>query len=210
MAQIIDISVPVYTGMVSYPGDYGAFVEPFRQISEGATANLSKLKLGSHTGTHVDAPRHFIEGRNGVDELSLEALVGPAKVLDLTGASGELSAADLEGAGLDGAERVLLKTANSRLWESAEFSKDFVALGDEAAAMLVDRGVRLVGIDYLSIERFHSATHNVHRSLLEASVIILEGLDLGHVEAGDYELACLPLKIRNGDGAPSRAVLVKR
>lgn len=209
MTRIIDISVPVYSGMVYFPGDAGVEVEPYHEITKGDHANLSVLKLGSHSGTHVDAPRHFVDGMAGVDELPLEALVGPARVLDLTGAAGSVSAAGLESAGLGDAVRVLLKTSNSGLWDSDEFSTQYVSLDDDAASLLVDRGVRLVGIDYLSIEKFRSRTTHVHQTLLRASVIILEGVDLRNVDAGDYQLACLPLKIRGGDGAPARAVLIE-
>jgi arylformamidase len=208
--RIIDISVPVYTGMVYYPGDSGAEIKPYRQISQGDTANLSDLRLGSHTGTHVDAPHHFNDGMATVDELPLDVLVGPARVLDLTRVQSTISPADLEAAGLGEAVRVLLKTRNSGLWQEPGFNKDYVSLSDEAADKLLDRRVRLVGIDYLSIERFAAGAYHVHHALLGAAVVVLEGLDLGSVEPGDYELVCLPLKLRGGDGAPARAILIER
>ena len=209
MAQkIFDISVPVFEGMPVYPGDAGVRVEPVHQIAAGDAANLSELRLGSHTGTHVDAPLHFVPGGESVDRLSLESLVGEARVLDLTAVAGEIAPADLEAAGGAG-RRLLLKTANSGgLWQKKEFSRDYVSLSNEAADYLVAGGVRLVGIDYLSVERFHPEIHHVHGALLGAGIVVLEGLDLSAVPAGDYLLVCLPLKIRGGDGAPARAVLI--
>ena len=206
--KIFDISVPVFTGMVVYPGDAGAEVNPVREISRGDAANLSELRLGSHTGTHVDAPRHFVEAGATIDMMPMHLLVGRARVLDLTAVEAEVGPADLTAAGIGGAGRILLKTTNSALWSQAEFSKEFVSLSPAAADFLVERGTLLVGIDYLSIERFHPPVHRVHEALLKASVAVLEGVDLSGVPAGDYRLACLPLKIRGGDGAPARAVLI--
>lgn len=208
--QILDISVPIYTGMVFYPGDPGAAIEPVKRIAQGDAANLSRLELGSHTGTHVDSPHHFENGRTTVDRIPLEVLIGPARVVDLTGVETFISRQDLEEAGAAGAQRLLIKTSNSKLWASPEFTAEYVSLADDAADYLVEEGVKLAGTDYLSIERFKAEDHYVHHTLLGAGVIILEGLDLTEVEAGDYELACLPLKVLDGDGAPARAVLVKR
>ena len=209
LKSIIDISVPIFNGMVVYPGDAGAEIEPYHQISRGDAANLSQLRLGSHTGTHVDAPHHFIDDGETVDQLDLDALVGPARVLDLTAADSEITPGGLEAAGIGDAERILLKTRNSSLWEQSGFSKEFVALSPDAADFLVDKKVKLVGIDYLSIERFHPPVHHVHEALLQASVVVLEGINLAKVDPGDYQLACLPLKIRGGDGAPARAILTR-
>ncbi|MHB9053440.1 MAG: cyclase family protein [Thermoleophilia bacterium] len=206
--MIIDISVPIFSGMAFYPGDPGAEIKPHLQISGGAVANISELKMGSHTGTHIDAPQHFKDGALTVDEIPLEALVGPARVVDMTAAESLISIEEIENAGLKGVSRLLIKTSNSALWGLADFQKEYVSLSREAAAYLVDIGVRLVGIDYLSIERFKSDSHAVHHSLLGSGVIVLEGVDLSNVASGDYELICLPLKIRGGDGAPARAVLI--
>lgn len=209
MAAIIDISVDIYTGMPFYPGDPGAAVEPVHAISGGAVANIAELRLGSHVGTHVDAPRHFLDDGTTVDKLSLEALIGPARVLDLTGVEELISSRDLEDAGIDGATRVLLKTRNSALWGEPEFQRRYVALGEDAARLLVGSGVHLAGIDYLSVERFRPEAYTVHETLLGAGVVLLEGIDLSGVAAGDYQLCCLPLKVRGGDGAPARAVLME-
>jgi arylformamidase len=210
MGRINDISVPLYTGMVFYPGDAPVSIEPGKQIASGDTANLSNISLGSHSGTHVDAPHHFVDGENTVDNLALDVLIGTVRVLDLTGVEVAITCDDLVAAGCTGAERVLFKTSNSDLWSRDEFKRDFVYLADDGADYLVEQGVVLAGNDYLSIEQFHSQSHYVHATLLKAGVIILEGVDLGAVEPGDYELVCLPLNIRGGDGAPARAVLIER
>lgn len=210
MAEIIDISIPVFTGMVFYPGDPGATVQTVRSIDRGDVANLSELRLGSHCGTHVDAPHHFENDGRTVDRIPLDALVGEARVLDLTGIEGSITRADLEAAGINDATRVLLKTDNSKLWGESVFSPGYVSLSDGAAAQLVEAGVVLVGIDYLSIERFQPETFNVHHTLLGAGVVVLEGIDLAVVEPGGYELVCLPLKVAGGDGAPARAILIDR
>jgi arylformamidase len=207
--QIIDISVPIYTGMVFYPGDPGAVIEPVRRIAEGDVANISELRLGSHTGTHVDAPHHFENGKITVDRIPLDTLIGPARVVDVTEAETFIFREDLEKAGAGGAERLLLKTTNSRLWAQMEFDKEYVSLSDDAADFLVERGVKLVAVDYLSIERYKSESFYVHHSLLRQGIVILEGIDLSEVDAGEYELACLPLKILDGDGSPARAVLMR-
>ncbi|MBI5871231.1 MAG: cyclase family protein [Actinobacteria bacterium] len=210
MGKIIDISVSIYSGMPYYPGDPGAEVHPSRLISEGAVANLSELRLGSHTGTHIDAPNHFDEAGVTVDDLPLEVLVGSARVVDLTEAGPSISREHLERAGVMGVRRLLLKTGNSVLWSRSEFSKDYVSVAEDAAEYLVELGVVLLGIDYLSVEKFNSDTFRVHHTLLGAGVVLLEGIDLGSVAAGDYELVCLPLKIRGGDGAPARAILIEQ
>lgn len=196
--------------MPFYPGDPGAEIKPARQICDGAIANLSLLKLGSHSGTHIDAPHHFFDGGKTVDRLSLETLVGPVRVLDLTGIESTIDREQLESSGLEGVTRLLLKTSNSGLWSSPDFSEDYVSLSGPAADYLVNLGIVLLGIDYLSIEQFKSEDYHVHHALLGAGVVVLEGIDLGRVEAGDYELVCLPLKIRGGDGAPARAILIDR
>ena len=210
MADLIDISVPVYSGMVYYPGDPGAEIAVSRSIDSGDIANITELRLGSHCGTHVDAPSHFENDVRTVDRIPLDVLVGQARVLDLTGAASQVSRLDLEAAGAAGATRLLLKTKNSRLWTEPEFNKDYVSLSDEAADFIVTSGVVLVGIDYLSIEEYRSETFAVHHALLGASVAVLEGIDLSNVAPGDYELVCLPLKVKGGDGAPARAILIDR
>jgi arylformamidase len=192
--RIIDVSVPIRPGMITYPGDPEVRLERVSSIADGDIANLSRLDLGVHSGTHVDAPLHFVDGGASVETLPLDVLVGPCVVVD------GLDAAAVR----RGSERVLFKTPNSRLWERDEFSENFVALDGEAARALVSRGVRLVGIDYLSI-----GDEEAHRVLLGAGVVAIEGLDLREVEPGDYRLVCAPLKLEGAEGAPARVLLLR-
>jgi arylformamidase len=200
----IDVTVPIHPGMVVYEGDPPVAVTSALSLDRGDPANVSRLALGSHTGTHVDAPSHFVRGGAGVDRLPLETLLGPARVLACP--PGPIAAATVAGRTGRG-ERLVLKTGNSALWSRGAFAADYQALTLDAARALVGAGIGLVAIDYLSIEPFGAPGHPVHRCLLEAGVVILEGLDLSEVEAGGYELCCLPLRIRDGDGAPARALL---
>jgi arylformamidase len=192
--QIIDVSVPVRPGMITYPGDPEVRLERVSSIADGDVVNLSRLDLGVHSGTHVDAPLHFLEGGAAVETLPLDVLVGPCVVVE------GLSIAAVPA----GAERVLFKTPNSRLWEREQFSEDFVALDGEAAQALVERGVRLVGIDYLSI-----GDEEAHHVLLGAGVVAVEGLDVREVEPGKYGLVCAPLKLVGAEGAPARVLLLR-
>jgi arylformamidase len=193
--------------MATYAGEPGPKLEHLKQIAHGDSANVTALSLGSHTGTHVDAPRHFLDDSSTVEAMPLEALIGAAQVIELTDQR-HITAADLEAAAMpSGTTRLLLKTPNSRFWNDDEFHTDFVGLTDDAARWLVDHGIVLVGIDYLSIEQFRSPTHEVHKTLLEAGVIIVEGLDLRNVPAGVYTMACAPLKVVGAEGAPARVFL---
>jgi arylformamidase len=199
MAEIIDISVAVRPGMVTYPGDPTVSLERVVSIADGGVCNLSRLDFGVHSGTHVDAPVHFVEGAPAAEALPLDVLIGPARVLDLTGAA-TLDAAAFEG--LELGERILLKTRNSDLWALESFSDDHVGLTGSGAEALVAGGVLLVGIDYLTI-----GDEAAHHALLGAGVVVLESLDLRGVEAGEYELICAPLKLVGSDGAPARVLL---
>ncbi|MBI2468338.1 MAG: cyclase family protein [Candidatus Rokubacteria bacterium] len=201
----IDVTVPIHPGMVVYEGDPGVRVTSVLALERGDPANVSLLALGSHTGTHVDAPSHFIAGGGTVDGLPLDVLLGRARVLACP--PGPIVAETVAGAGARRGSRLLFKTGNSALWERARFVRDYQALTLEAARLLVEAGVALVGIDYLSIEGFGAPGHPVHRCLLGAGTVILEGLDLSAVAPGEYELCCLPLRVREGDGAPARALL---
>ncbi len=205
---IYDITVPIRSGMPIYEGDPALNIEPWSALANGDSANVSFLHLGAHTGTHVDAPAHFIAGANRIDSLPLEVLIGPARVIRVPDDRTEIDPDFLSSCDLDNVERVLFRTRNSGLW-SESFRKDFTHLLPEAAEMLVEQGVKLVGTDYLSIEKFHSGHHRTHLTLLSNRVVIVEGLNLSEVPPGDYELICLPLKIAEGagDGAPARAVL---
>ena len=196
--------------MHTYPGDPAVEVQPASAIAKGDSNNSSRLVMGSHTGTHIDAPRHFIEDMLPVDKLPLDVLVGKAYVAEILTTT-QISVKDLEKAAIPpGTKRVIFKTVNSKLiWKAKEFQTDYISLSVEGAQWLLQRGVRLVGIDYLSIEKFNSPEHEVHHTLLEANVVILEGLNLTGVSPGEYTLCCLPLKISEGDGAPARAVLIE-
>jgi arylformamidase len=204
--RVFDITLPIYHGMPVYEGDPAVSIERWASIPRGAPANVSLLAMGSHTGTHVDAPAHFQEGATGVDQLSLDILMGPARVYRVP-ATGHIDAASLRGTDLTSCSRLLLKTRTTSNGNEGPFRQDHPGITDDAARLLVVSGIRLVGIDALSVEPLGSTSFPAHQTLLGAGVIILEGLDLSAVSPGDYELLCLPLKIRQADGAPARVVL---
>jgi len=206
--RLYDVTVPVRSGMAIYEGDPGVDIQPWSALAKGDSANVSFLHFGAHTGTHVDAPAHFIEGARKIDALSFETLIGPARVVRVPDDVDEIDTEFLAGCDLQRVERVLFHTRNSNFWNEG-FRKDFTHLLPEAAQRLVEMGIKLVGTDYLSIEKFHSGHHRTHLTLLSNNVVIVEGLNLYEVPAGDYELICLPLKIADGagDGAPARVVL---
>jgi arylformamidase len=206
--RVHDVSRPLQDGGVIYPGDPEILFRPHSAIDRGDPANVTALSLGSHSGTHVDAPRHFLPGGNPVDRLPLERLIGPAVVLDLPGAAACVSAADLAGQDLRGHRRVLLRTRNSAASAETRFTPDYCALGLDGAEYLIEHGVELIGIDALSIEPFGSVDFTVHHLLLGRGVVIVEGLDLSSVARGVYQLVCLPLRLEGLDGAPARAVLI--
>ena len=203
---IYDVTLPIYSGMPVYEGDPEVAIRRWLSTDEGGAANVSHLSLGSHTGTHVDAPRHFRSGAPGVDRLSLDVLIGPARVYDVP-AAGDIDLRCLRGVDLASQRRILLKTRNSAARVGGRVRPDFAALAPEAARLLVEAGVRLVGLDGPSADPLSSADFPAHHALLDAGVIILEGLDLSAVPPGDYELLCLPLKILESDGAPARVLL---
>lgn len=202
---IHDITVPLSPTLPVYPGDPSVSFEPVTRIARGDTANVTRITLTTHSGTHLDVPSHCRDGGATVDHLPLSLLLGKARVLDLRG-TGAIGRRELARLPVRGEERVLLLTDNSLLWESPGFQDDFTHLTEEGATYLIEAGIRLVGIDYLSIEGIASGI-TVHRMLLDAGVVILEGITLAEVEPGEYELICLPLKIAGGDGAPARAIL---
>ena len=199
-----DVSIPIHPGMVIYHDNPGVEIELDSAISRGATANVSKLTMGAHTGSHVDGPSHFYDGRRGADSLPLDAMIGPALVLELPDVQGAtITGEDLRMAAIPvGTERLLLKTRNSQLWDRTEFTRDFLRLDGSAADHALELGIRLIGIDYLSI-----GDPDAHLALLGAGVVALEGLDLRGIEPGEYELLCLPLRVIDTDGAPARVVL---
>lgn len=210
--RIYDITVPIsVTKTPVYPGDPGIEIKQWSALSAGDAANVTLLSFGAHTATHIDAPAHFIEGAAKIDSLPLDALIGRARVLQIDEDVRVIDKDELARHNLDGVTRILFKTRNSEFWGEYEsnFREDFTYIEPAAARSLAERGVRLVGMDYLSVEKFKSKGHETHIELLSRSVVIIEGLDLREVPAGDYELICLPLKIASGtgDGAPARAVL---
>jgi arylformamidase len=206
--RIVDISVPLRERMPTYPGD-----PPFRKAAarsreDGDAAEVSLLTLSSHAGTHVDVPYHFIEGGADLSSVALSPFVGPCRVVDVTGRP-YVDAADVEASAPASGERILFKTDNGALWGRDDFVSDYVYLTAPAAQVLAARGVALVGWDYLSIEEFGADEAPAHRVLLAAGVMILEGLNLAGVRAGEYFLAAAPLALAEGDGAPARAVLLE-
>jgi arylformamidase len=205
--KIYDVSVPISPEMPVYPGDPGIVVERKESITKGDPCNLTLLSMGTHTGTHIDAPYHFVESGIKVDQIPINLLTGRTYVVELTAA--RIDAEVLKEIDLGEHVRVIFKTRNSYLWSGNRFVEDYVHVTPEAAEILVESGIKLVGIDWLSIEQFGSKTFQTHHTLLGNGVVIIEGLNLAEVEAGDYELICLPLKIKDGDGAPARVILRK-
>ncbi len=191
-----------------YPGNPAIEISLQQSIAQGAGANVSNVRFGSHTGTHVDAARHFFMDGEPVDLIPLEKLVGPALLVRFSDDVRAIGEAELRTVDLGSHTRILLCTRNSALLSAKEFASDYTFLAPDGAAYLVQKGFELVGIDYLSIEQFHSGHHRTHRTLLERSVVIVEGLDLSVPPPGEYDLVCLPLRLEGCDGAPARAILI--
>jgi len=208
---IYDVTVPLSNELPTYPGDPGIEIGNWRALAKGDSANVSVVSFGAHTGTHVDAPAHFIEGASKVESMPLDVLIGEAMVVEVPEDVLVVDEAFVTANVAPGTTRVLFKTRNSAFWEEAkpQFHSDFTHLNLGAATKLRDQGAKLIGIDYLSIERFKSGNHEVHLALLSKGVVIVEGLNLTGVPAGKYELFCLPMRLHSslGDGAPARAVL---
>lgn len=200
--------MPLRSGGFVYPGNPEIDVSLQQSIAAGAGANVSTIRFGSHSGTHVDAARHFFKDGQPVDLIPLEKLVGPALLVRLSDDVRAIGEAELRQFDLGSHKRILLATRNSALLKKKEFASDYTYLAPDGAAYLVQKGFELVGIDYLSIEQFHSGHHRTHRTLLERSVVIVEGLDLSVPKPGEYQLVCLPLRLEGCDGAPARAILI--
>jgi arylformamidase len=209
MAKIYDLTVPLSGQLATFPGDPPFQAEPHYRIEDGHPCNVTRLALGTHAGTHVDAPYHFVPTGARVDELPLEILTGKARVVSVP-AREAVDRADLESLDLRDDLRLLFRTRNSGQLRQPEFRSDFVHLTSEAASYLVQVGIKLVGWDALSIEKYGSTVFPAHHALLGAGVIVVEGLDLSQVEPGEYELLCLPLKLAGADGAPARVILRSR
>jgi len=203
--KVHDVTLVMRPDMTTWNREPGPTITPFRRIAEGDTANVSTITFGDHTGTHVDAPVHFIEGGAGAEKIDPEILIGDAHVVDATSLHEDIDAEALATLELPrGAERLIFKTPNSELWNRDSFSRDFIRFVESGARPLVEARVRLVGIDYLSI-----GDEEAHHVLLEAGVVVVEGLDLREVEPGEYRLVCAPLKLAGAEGAPARVLLLR-
>jgi arylformamidase len=203
----IDVSIPLRNGMVHWPGDPAFRIERLSDQEQGAGATVSRMSLSVHTGTHMDAPLHFIRGARAIDEMPLEATMGLARVIQIQDRV-SIGRAELERHAVSGGERILFRTENSsRCWNSDAFHEDYISISPDAAHYLAECRVRCVGIDYLSVDPFREDAAETHQILLEAGIWIIEGMNLQAVAPGKYEMACLPLRLMGSDGAPARAVL---
>ena len=209
--RIYDVSVPLSAATPTYPGDPGIEIKQSLRLANGDAANVSLINFGLHSGTHVDAPAHFIEGGARVDSLPMDSLVGEAEVVEVADHIGVIDESFVAANCTSGSQRILFKTRNSAFWGDIQegFREDYVYIDPAAARWLVESGVKLVGIDYLSVEKFKSETFRTHHTFLSSGVVIIESLDLRAVPSGRYELICLPLKVAggSGDGAPARVIL---
>jgi arylformamidase len=204
--QLIDVTVRLDSQLPVYPGNTPFSLEPIKRIARGDSSNVSTIHMSAHAGTHVDAPRHFFDDRSGVEALPLELLCGRARVVEITSRKG-IGPDDLAATDLSEDLRLLIKTSNSRLWAASAFQRDFVGMTEAGARYLVDRGVKVVGVDYLSVEEYGARGAPAHHVLLGAGTIVIEGLNLLEVEPGVYDLYCLPLPVVGADAAPARVVL---
>ena len=203
----IDISVPLRSGMAHWPDNPPVRIERTLDMDRGDVANVSEMSFGSHTGTHMDAPVHFVRDGEGIDRMPLGATMGSATVIEIQDPV-SVKTDELDPHRIGPGERVLFKTPNSaRRWWEEDFIEDFVYVSQEAARYLADRGVVTVGVDYLSVGGFYRDGEETHQALLGAGIWVIEGLDLSGVQPGEYELLCLPIKVQGGDGAPARALL---
>lgn len=205
--KIFDITLPISSDLPVWPGDPEVSLVQTKAIARGDSCNLTMIQMGVHTGTHVDAPYHFIQGGRTIDAVPFETFIGPCLVIEIDACS-SIGKDDLLRHDISGHNRILFKTRNSQLWSrTAQFVTDYVSLAASAAEYLVESKIILVGIDYLSIEAFNSIGNPVHELLLKKNIFILEGLDLSGVAGGEYELFCLPLKLNGCEGAPARVIL---
>lgn len=199
--------MPVYTGMVHWPDNPPVRIERMLDMEHGDVCNVSTISMGAHTGTHMDSPLHFVRDGVSMDNMPLEAVIGPVRVLQ-SKARVCIALAELRGQKIRRGERILFKTRNSARWGTTDqFDKDFVYISHEAAAYLAERGVQTVGVDYLSVGGYHKDGVETHHALLGQGIWIIEGLNLSAIKPGRYEMVCLPVKIRESDGAPARVVL---
>ncbi|NUN24399.1 MAG: cyclase family protein [Candidatus Jettenia caeni] len=201
-----DVTLTISNTLITWPTDPPVAIRKTSLISQGDSSNVSELKFGSHCGTHIDAPYHFEENGIKIDQIPLDYLIGNATVFDIKNKE-KIDLDEVKLLQLKGVKRVIFKTINSTYWKLSEFKKDFIYITKEAAQYLVDNEVKLIGIDYLSVEKFESTYADTHHILLRKDVVIIEGLDLSNIKAGNYELIALPLKIKDGDGSPARVIL---
>ena len=206
--KIHDISKKIHPDMVVWPGDPSMKAEKHLSISKGDLCNLSSVNMGVHTGTHADSPYHFIDGGSTIESLDLSRFIGFVKVFEISNPE-YISEDDIKDLPIEKDDAVFFKTANSSVPEEAPFNENFIYLHESAAKFLVEKGVKTVGVDYFSVDSFHSTTHSAHKILLSNNLSIIENLYLKDVEEGKYLFSCLPLKISGADGSPVRAVLVE-
>ncbi len=203
----IDISLTIHPGMPYWPNNPPINIEPSQCLAHGDVCNVSKLTIGTHTGTHVDGINHFIKGGMGIDQMPLEATIGKARVIEIKDPQ-QIKVAEIEPHNIQAGERILFKTINSdRALKSDQFVEDFVHISTGAAQYLAEKKVRTVGVDYLSVGGYQGNVVEVHHALLGSGIWAIEGLDLSQVEPGEYELICLPIKLKDGDGGLARAIL---
>jgi len=207
--KLHDVSVLISDDLPVWPGDPGISMTLASSLQQGDNANVTRLTMGVHTGTHIDAPFHFEADGVAIDQLPIEILVGSCQVFDLPEIKGGIGPDDMQRLDFKGTTRVLFKTSNSIWWESGEreFQKEFVYITEEGAKFLIDHGVKLVGVDYLSVEKFGNSGHATHHLLLRNQVVIVEGLNLSRISSGEYELIALPLRLKGSDGSPARVIL---
>lgn len=206
----IDVTVTIRSGMVHWPGDPEIEVTRKMDMEKGDVCNVSRLSIGSHTGTHMDAPLHFIRNGKSLDRMPLDATMGPARVLEIRHREA-VTVEEIRGKRIRAGERILFKTRNSRRsWKTDRFDEDFIYVSKEAAAFLAEKKVKTVGIDYLSVGGFKKDGVETHHALLGAGIWVVEGMNLAKIRPGNYEMICLPMKVLNSDGAPSRALLRPR
>jgi arylformamidase len=206
--EIYDISVPISADGPIYPGDPEIEINTIYSTLKGDSANILELKFGSHVGTHIDAPYHFLQNGKTLDKIELNKFLGRAQVCELNVVE-SIKKADLIPFEINKGDIILFKTKNSSLWNKKEFQREFIYLTPEAAEYLVAQRIKGVGIDYLSIEKYKSREHSTHQTLLRNNILILEGINLTDVPAGEYFLICFPLKLIGADGSPVRAILLK-
>ena len=209
MSEYIDVTIPFRDGMMCFSTDPPCRIKPHREIGKGDIVNLSVIDMGSHTGTHIDAPKHFIDEGRTIDELDTRHFIGRTKVFDFSDKEECIELSDVQGLDIGEGDIVLFKTRNSLLMRGQTFNEDFVYLTPPAAEWIRDRGIVTLGFDFLSIEKYGSEDFGAHYALLGAGIVIIEGLDLTDVEAGDYEIIALPMLIAGGNGSPVRVLLKK-